>query len=556
MNRKVLVILSVLVVPCLGFGEERSPVRIEPADSLFGGKPIKASIEPLGRKYYSLSSDRIRSLQSSGTEISLQIQDASKLDVDLFIHEGYPGSQTRVNEICSSQGTGSRESCRLFADDISSDNDFAVIEARAVGGARRTSFELTMRALGGPRLKGTRMVGEDATTLSETFDLGDIDSHEPILQIDTALTEFDPTEVYKVALPDSLPGPLTVDLIGSAPSGQSMIKIFDAAGFVIAESFEPGVNSAAKIPVTQQGQVVYVQVDTLKETAFLFSDYIEIALNFRLPSSISDVVMSTGRPIYYRSDTQRSFHLRFSPAQTAYMELEGCGDQPFLQEDLGEKVHVTPSSLQENMTLAFFGEPLVGFTSDSESILLAGQYADATMVQLEIDPTTSTSARSSVQQYRVPNNNRGYSASGSSDESICTVTAVVRDDIGFIVPFDSNRASTLAFENERGQARGQLSPDQGLVAFRISQRQLEQTGATGISVDLGSEDLDIAIVLSNGFVQSVDSSRVRWDWDRREPFAYVILFRAPLETDSVGDASYSLEYSLTYGVPNTPQFMK
>jgi hypothetical protein len=555
MNQKVFVIFAAILMPSLGLGAEESQIRIQSADSLFDGRTVKSKIDPRDQKYYTLPGEMIRSMRSSGEEIVLRIKDAAKLDVDLFIHAGYPGDRTRVEEICASQGTGSTESCRLFPDDIGPDDDYAIIEARAVGGERRTSFELSMRSLRGPRLQGTRIVGDDATPLDADFDLGDADGHEPILQVKAQLTELDTMKLYKVVLPDSLPGPLTLDLIGSRPSDEAMIRIFDAAGFVIGESFEPGVNSAAEIPAAQQGQIVYVSLDS-SVSAFYFSKHIDVSLNFRLPSSISDVVMSTTQPIYYRSDAPRSFHLRFSPASTAYMELNGCGDQPFSPEDLGTRVHVIPSSLQENTMLVFFGESLVDFPNDLRSTLLAGQYEQDTMVQLDIEPTASTSWQATTQQYPILKSKRDYGGDAGSDAAICTVNAVVRDDVRFIVPFDPNKASTLVFEKESGQLQGLLSKDEGLAAFRITQRQLEQTGATGISIDTDSEELDIAIVLSTGFVQSVGTNRVRWDWDRRERFAYVILFRSPLETDNVDPASYTLDYLLTYEVPNAPQFSR
>jgi hypothetical protein len=545
MNRITILLYAAFLVPGESVFGEANVLPTKSSNKLLESKSITSKIKPITSEFYPIPGDWLREFSESGREFLLVIQDPNYLDVDLFLHDGIPGDDNRISEICSSQGTGRSESCRAFPSDISPEEDLLMIEVRGVDGTRSTKYVLTSAPFQGPRFEGTRFVGDDAKALKKPLVIEGTEEHEPILQLRTQLTERRPSDIYAIELPDPMSGPLAVDLVGTQPRGESEIKIFDGAGFQIAESFDRLFNSTATIPAEQQGNLVYVQVDSSGGDAFLYRHYIDVTMNFRLPSSVTVVRMDPEEPISFRSASNRSFSLIFVPGQAAFMSLHGCGNQLFLQEDLGDRVQLIIFNDDDSDTHAFFGQPAFGERTMNPDVGMMIPYAQETTITLAIAPEgpgeTDTAAGDSRGSYV-------WQHSGSIErDNICEITGTVTDNTNYLMPFEPRAALNLILEGQNQTLTGTLLKDTGLVAYRVSRRQLNRSGATGITSSTEGNELDIAIVLENGFVQEVGSGYVQWQWDTEDSFAYIVLFRPPYRSHNEGDITYTLISKLIYG---------
>lgn len=548
MNRRPLLCSTILLVLVTGLIGAKSSLQLESSDRLFEGKSIRVTIAPSSSKYYLVSGDRLREGAEFGMGFLLDIHDPGNLDVDLFIHDGIPGENNRIKRICSSQERGATETCRVFFSDITSKENAVVIELRGLAEHRRTRVTLTSEIFAGPRLGDTRQVADDAKVPTYPLDIEGAKTSEPILQLRTELDERRPFAVYAIELPDTLSGPLVVDLLGTLPRGKTKIRIFDDIGNRIAESFDPAVNSSAEIPFEQKGRVVFVQIDSSEGNAFLFERYVDVVLNFRLPTSVPVVHMEPNLPLRFRSNTNKSFLFKFKPRQMAMMKLHGCADQPFLESDLGSRVHVVASSFDKYETLVFFGERYFG---EGNATLLY-PYSAETTIKLsvspqdiaELEPTSHYSKKGAYDlKYTTPN----------LEHRACTLSGTVTDETNYLMAFDPNKSSNLFIEDKYISSQGVVPQDAYLTSFRVSQRQLERSGATGIAAAVESDELDIAIALSNGFVQSIGGSEVQWDWNTTDTFTYIVLFRNSDQSENNREISYSLDLFLTYGTDGPRQ---
>lgn len=543
MNRITIFLFAAFLVPGESVFGEDNVLQTESPKKLLESKSITSKVAPITSKFYRIPGKWIREFSKSGREFRLVIQDPNYLDVDLFLHNGIPGNDNRMSEICSSQGTGRFESCRVFPSDISTRADLLMIEVRGVDGTRTTKYTLTSEPFQGPRMESTRFVGDDAKALNRPLVIESTEEDEPILQLQTRLTERQPSDIYAIELPNSMSGPLAVDLIGTQPRGESEIKIFDSAGFQIAESYDRFSNSTAAIPAEQQGNLVYVQVDSSGGDAFLYAHYIDVTMNFRLPSSVTVVRMDPEEPISFRSASNRSFSLIFVPGQAAFMSLHGCGNQLFLQEDLDDRVQLITFNDDHSDTHAYFGQSAFGERTMNPDVGMIIPYEQETKITLAIAPEvpgdTHTEAEDSWGGY-------GSQQSGSIErDKICVITGTVTDNTNYLIPFEPRVALNLIMEEQHQRLTGTLSKDSSLVAYRLSRGQLDRSGATGITSS--TDGLDIAIVLENGFVQEVGPGKLQWQWDTEDPFVYIVLFRPPFRSHSGSAITYTLDSELMYG---------
>lgn len=99
-----------------------------------------------------------------GWEFTLEIADPLGLDLDLFVYDTNPEGNDTAEALCTSDGVGRREVCRL----VPLPRGPIWVQVMALNGERRTDFVLRARVLRGVVLQGTDMLGDDARPFGDS----------------------------------------------------------------------------------------------------------------------------------------------------------------------------------------------------------------------------------------------------------------------------------------------------------------------------------------------------------------------------------------------------
>jgi hypothetical protein len=443
-----------------------------------------------------------------GWEVVLTAANPTAVDMDLYVYEAAGGSRSRP--LCSSEGVGAREVCRLL--DVPSGP--VLVEIVANGGDGRSDFRLTRRALTGPRMGETAAVAGDARQLQPN-------------RWNAAALGGDGIEFLRA-------GAEAVSLfqIDGSPSAAGWVVAVSAsdesAPFELSAFASDGRRLASAEAVAGYGDLTVGARESGGRPFFVL-----VSSPSRRSIEFSVGAFPAGAPVLVqrRSETwtasgvqNRQYALALDEGETAVVELEGTSANLAITDSSGRSETIRPQfgSAQQ---LAWIGDPLANSRyilrgiGGRRTMLIRVQTAGKTLYDRPAPWVLHVHASRSLTNYLV----RFGSATAEEWTGWWENPVATRADS---VSSGGLRLIQLSAPPEMARSASQAQTARRAVSVQPSAVYLARVA--------GLEGFHVAVCTPDGRVLDIGTEAVRWEWSGATGALYLAVFPDPGNPEARG----------------------